>query len=82
MALGALMPTRADFVAAAERATGRPGRRRGRETLLLCRAHDDPEPSLNVREGDDAVSCDEWFRRLPTRVGSAADASRRKDRRR
>jgi 5S rRNA maturation endonuclease (ribonuclease M5) len=42
-----------DFVAAVERATGRQGRRVGREIRLLCPAHDDTKPSLDVREGDD-----------------------------
>jgi hypothetical protein len=41
-----------DFIAAVERATGRPGRKVGRETELLCPVHGDTHPSLNVREGD------------------------------
>jgi hypothetical protein len=42
-----------EFVAAIEAATGRPGRRNGRHTRLLCPAHDDHDPSLDVAEGDD-----------------------------
>jgi hypothetical protein len=42
-----------DFVAAVEAATGRPGRKIGRETRLLCPAHDDHDPSLDVAEGGD-----------------------------
>jgi hypothetical protein len=42
-----------EFVAAVETATGRRGRRVGRQTRLLCPAHDDHNPSLDVSEGDD-----------------------------
>src|SRR5262245_38709415 len=39
------------FVAAIEESTGRVGLRHGAETRLLCPAHDDHRPSLDVREG-------------------------------
>lgn len=42
-----------DFVAAIEATTGRPGKRQGRNTRLLCPAHDDTRPSLDVAEGTD-----------------------------
>ena len=42
-----------DFVAAIESHTGRPGKRVGKNTRLLCPAHDDHHPSLDVAEGDD-----------------------------
>jgi hypothetical protein len=42
-----------EFVARVEHVTGRQGRRQGHEIVLLCPAHDDHHPSLNVREGDD-----------------------------
>jgi hypothetical protein len=42
-----------NFVALVERHTGRPGRRVGREIRLLCPAHNDHHPSLDVREGAD-----------------------------
>ena len=45
--------TTSDLVAAIERVTGRAGRRSGRNTRLLCPAHDDHDPSLDVAEGDD-----------------------------
>jgi hypothetical protein len=41
-----------DFVARVEHVTGRQGRRVGGETRLLCPAHDDHHPSLDVSEGD------------------------------
>ena len=41
-----------DFIAAIEQHTGRPGRRNGKNTRLLCPAHDDDHPSLDVAEGD------------------------------
>jgi hypothetical protein len=41
-----------DFIRAVEQATGKIGRRVGRDTELLCPAHDDHNPSLKVREGD------------------------------
>jgi hypothetical protein len=41
-----------DFIRFVEEATGRSGRRVGRETRLLCPGHDDHHPSLDVREGD------------------------------
>jgi len=37
-----------DFVLAVEQKTVRTRRRRGRETSLLCPAHDDHDPSLEV----------------------------------
>lgn len=43
----------AELVAAIERHTGRQGRRNGRNTRLLCPAHDDHHPSLDVAEGAD-----------------------------
>jgi len=42
-----------DFVRAVELTTGQPGRRVGKETRLLCPAHDDHDPSLDVRQGED-----------------------------
>lgn len=42
-----------EFVAAVESVTGRQGRRMGRNIRLLCPAHDDRNPSLDVAEGDD-----------------------------
>ena len=42
-----------DFVSAVEAATGRPGRRQGRNVRLLCPGHDDRNPSLDVAEGED-----------------------------
>lgn len=42
-----------DFVAAVEATTGRQGRRVGKSIRLLCPAHDDHNPSLDVTEGDD-----------------------------
>jgi hypothetical protein len=42
-----------EFIQLVEQVTGHAGRRQGRETLLLCPAHDDHHPSLNVSEGDD-----------------------------
>jgi hypothetical protein len=39
------------FVSAVEAATGRPGRRNGHNVRLLCPAHDDHNPSLDVAEG-------------------------------
>jgi len=42
-----------DFIRAVESFTGRGGQRRGKETRLLCPGHDDHDPSLDVREGDD-----------------------------
>jgi len=44
--------TAADLIDAIEAHTGRGGRRVGRNTRLLCPAHDDHEPSLDVAEGD------------------------------
>lgn len=41
-----------DFVLAIELATGRPGKRQGGQVRLLCPAHDDHGPSLDVKEGD------------------------------
>jgi putative DNA primase/helicase len=41
------------FLRAVEQATGRPGRQVGRNTRLLCPAHDDHDPSLDVAEGND-----------------------------
>jgi hypothetical protein len=41
-----------ELVRAIEAHTGRPGRRVGKETRLLCPAHDDHRPSLDVAEGD------------------------------
>jgi hypothetical protein len=41
-----------DFIAAVERHTGRPGKRVGKNVQLLCPAHDDHEPSLDVAEGE------------------------------
>jgi len=49
-----------DLVSAVETATGRPGRRSGRNVRLLCPAHDDHSPSLDVAEGADGsplVTC-------------------------
>src|SRR5262249_42708633 len=49
-----------DLIAAVETATGRQGKKVGRETRLLCPAHDDHRPSLDVREGDNGypiVNC-------------------------
>ncbi len=43
----------AEFIAAVEAATGKSGRTVGRNTRLLCPAHDDHEPSLDVSEADD-----------------------------
>ena len=43
------------FVEAVERATGRAGKRVGREVRLLCPAHDDHNPSLDVAEGTGGV---------------------------
>lgn len=40
-----------ELVGAIERHTGRAGRRRGSTVRLLCPAHDDHEPSLDVTEG-------------------------------
>ena len=48
------------FVAAVEGATGRRGERQGRETVLLCPAHGDRNPSLHVRaaaEGQPLAIC-------------------------
>jgi hypothetical protein len=42
-----------EFVAAVEATTGRRGRRVGRNVRLLCPAHDDHNPSLDVAEGRD-----------------------------
>jgi hypothetical protein len=42
-----------DFVSAVETKTGRQGRKVGKETRLLCPAHNDHDPSLDVREGAD-----------------------------
>jgi 5S rRNA maturation endonuclease (ribonuclease M5) len=42
-----------DFVRAVELKTGRPGRQVGGQTRLLCPAHDDHNPSLDVKEGAD-----------------------------
>jgi hypothetical protein len=42
-----------DFIQAIEAHTGRRGRRRSRETRLLCPGHPDHDPSLDVREGSD-----------------------------
>lgn len=41
-----------EFVRRVEQHTGSQGRRQGHETVLLCPAHDDHKPSLNVREVD------------------------------
>jgi hypothetical protein len=41
------------FVAEVERVTERQGRRNGKEIRLLCPAHDDHYPSLDVARGDD-----------------------------
>lgn len=49
-----------EFVRAVECTTGRQGRRVGRQTRLLCPAHDDHNPSLDVSKGDDGrplVAC-------------------------
>jgi hypothetical protein len=43
--------TAAELIAAVERHTGRLGRRKGRNVRLLCPAHDDHDPSLDVAEG-------------------------------
>lgn len=51
--MSTLDPLMADFVASVEAHTGQPGRRTGKETLLLCPGHDDHHRSLNVRQGDD-----------------------------
>jgi 5S rRNA maturation endonuclease (ribonuclease M5) len=40
------------FVAAVERTTGQQGRRMGKNIRLLCPAHDDHNPSLDVKEGE------------------------------
>jgi hypothetical protein len=40
-----------DLVAAIEQHTGRPGRPNGKHIRLLCPAHDDHHPSLDVAEG-------------------------------
>jgi hypothetical protein len=42
-----------DFVGAVESTTGKAGRRVGRHYRLLCPAHDDHDPSLDVSEADD-----------------------------
>lgn len=42
-----------EFVKTVEIVTGRPGRQAGAHIRLLCPAHDDHDPSLDVREGDD-----------------------------
>jgi hypothetical protein len=52
--------TAAEFIAAIEAATGRQGRRLGSQTRLLCPAHDDHEPSLDVAaaaDGRPLVTC-------------------------
>ena len=49
---GRRMSDLADFVAAIEAKTGRAGRKIGKEIRLLCPAHDDHNPSLDVREGN------------------------------
>ncbi len=41
-----------DLIAAIERQTGRPGKRSGKNIRLLCPAHDDHDPSLDVAEGE------------------------------
>jgi putative DNA primase/helicase len=52
---GALVSEFDEFVALVERVTGRPGRRVGRETRLLCPVHEDHHPSLDVSERDGRV---------------------------
>ena len=47
------MKTAADLIYAIELTVGRAGRRTGRNVRLLCPAHDDHDPSLDVAEGDD-----------------------------
>lgn len=42
-----------DLIAAIEHATGRNGKRAGKETKLLCPCHDDHSPSLDVCEASD-----------------------------
>jgi hypothetical protein len=42
-----------DFIRAIEHATGRNGQPHGKEVRLLCPAHDDHTPSLDVREGSE-----------------------------
>src|SRR4051794_25717914 len=42
-----------EFVSAVESVTGKPGRQVGQHTRLLCPAHDDHTPSLDVAEGED-----------------------------
>ena len=62
------MPAFDDFVRAVEQATGRPGRRIGKNTRLLCPAHDDHHPSLDVTEADDGsplVTCRTCGAHLP-----------------
>ena len=47
------MNAAADLVALIERRSGRPGRKIGRNVRLLCPAHDDHRPSLDVAEAAD-----------------------------
>lgn len=47
------MSTTDDLIDAVERHTGRAGKRSGKNVRLLCPAHDDHEPSLDVAEAAD-----------------------------
>lgn len=42
-----------EFVAAIEARVGKPGKRNGKNVRLICPAHDDHDPSLDVAEGED-----------------------------
>lgn len=44
-----------DLILAVEQATGRPGRRNGGQTRLLCPVHDDHTPSLDIRDSGDGT---------------------------
>lgn len=44
-----------DLILAIEHATGRPGRRSGGQTRLLCPVHDDHDPSLDVKDAGDGT---------------------------